>query len=61
MATDPMVLASSLAAQGSVAAVADGTVIAAMAEPPAANAAKTAYRLRRNAVAGKILETMDSS
>src|SRR3712207_3990176 len=55
-----MVLASSLAAQGSVAAVADGTglpISAATATPPAADTANTAARPRRSAV----LELMDNS
>src|SRR5690349_11005362 len=51
-----MVLASSLAAQGSVAAVADGTANAATAAPPAADAANTAERLRRNVLAVQIME-----
>src|SRR6478672_6513731 len=53
-----MVLASSLAAQGSVAAVADGAglpIRAATLAPPAADAANTAYRLRRSAVAVEIM------
>jgi hypothetical protein len=53
MATEPMVLANSLAAQGSVAAVAEGTVLpitAAMLAPPTADAANIAHRLRRSAL-----------
>ncbi len=56
-----MVLASSLAAQGSVAAVADGAALpisAATAAPPAADTANAAYRLRRSALA---VENMENS
>src|SRR3954454_8677734 len=58
VATEPIVLASSLAAQGSVAAVADGTASAATAAPPAASTANTTYRPRRSA---PTVENMDNS
>src|SRR6202040_3444763 len=58
MATEPTVLASSLAAQGSVAAVADGTASAATAAPPTAETANTAWRPRRSAL---VVVLMDNS
>src|ERR1700694_5006148 len=58
VATEPTVLATALAAQGSDAAVAEGTASAATAAPPTAQAANAAYRLRRSAV---VVVFMDNS
>src|ERR1700738_678064 len=56
VATEPMVLASSLAAQGSVAAVAEGTASAATVAPPTADAANIAHSQRRS---GLLVVLMD--